>query len=477
MKRLFPILAAATLAAGCAVTPPVTLPVETPDEFLFARKGDTTLVIGAEWWEIFGDTTLNNLIAAALENNRDLLSAASKIEQARLQLGLAEASFLPQVSAGVSAEATYSTSSVTGAKAIRQQYSVMPSVSWEVSLFGAMRNSTEAARQTLLASEWGYRATRLSLAAQVAETYFKWLQYARSLEISERSMALRHEAQQKIDTMYYYGFSSAVDFEQARAMTATAAADIPSYRRAMIQANMALNTLVGSTPALLPPPPQHMKGGYGGVDTGLADSLCCGNLTAAVLPDYLPAGLPSSLLERRPDVMEAWCQVEAAAAKTRLARAQRFPSFTITGQGGLSAGFITGLTAHNPFYWLASGSLTEPIFSFGKLRRNEETAFENWREAQYAYEQTVLGALADVETALAAIETYASQSERYITLLDANRRLQKMTVALYYDGMSNYLNVIDAERNLYSSQMQYIELLTEQLTAYVELYKALGGGW
>lgn len=465
----------ALLAIGCAVTPPEIVPIVTPDEYIFAHKGDTTVVMGVEWWEVFGDTTLNRLMLTAIANNKNLAIAASNVVAAQESLASVRASLAPAVDVGVSGGATYTTPSDGGRKRISQNYSLLPRVSWEVSLFGGIKSATDAAREDLLATEWGYRATRLALEAQVATTYFQWLQYARSLEISERSYALRLEAQQKTDSLYYYGFSSGVDLWQARSLTATAASDIPSYRRAMVQTNLILNTLVGGEPELLPMP-SHSRECVHSIGARL-DGLYCGHLTASPLPVYVPSGLPSSMLERRPDVMEAYHKVEAAAARTRVARANRFPSFSLTAEGGVVSSTLKGLTSKNPAYWSAAVSLTQPLIHFGELKAEELKAYEGWRQATLAYQQTSLEALSDVESALVAIATYNTEVEEYLTLLVANSRLQQMTAALYNDGLASSLNLIDAERNLYSSQLDYIALLTEQLCAYVSLYKALGGGW
>ncbi len=464
----------ATLVAACSVTPPEVVSVVTPDEYIFAQRGDTLIVVGVEWWEIFGDTTLNKLILTAIENNQDLAAALSNVEIARQTMKSVRSSLLPTLDVGVGASATYTTPSTGGKKVISESYSLLPRVNWEVALFG-VRATTDAAREEYLASEWGYRAARLALEAEVATTYFQWLQYARSLEISERSYALRLEAQQKSDSLFYYGYTSGVDLWQARSLTATAATDIPNYRRAMIQTNLVLNTLVGGEPEILPMP-THSRECEHSIGARL-DGLYCGHLTATPLPVYIPSGLPSAMLERRPDVMEAFHKVEAAAARTRVARANRLPSFALTGEGGLLSSTLKGLTSHNPACWTASLSLTQPLFHFGELRAEEKKAFEAWRVAMLNYQSVALGALSDVEKALVAIETYKVEAENYLELLTANSRLQQMTAALYNDGLASSLNLIDAERNLYSSQLDYIALLTEQLTAYVSLYKALGGGW
>ena len=473
--RATALLAALTLAVGCAVTPPEIVPIVTPDEYIFAQRGDTIVVVGVEWWEIFGDTTLNRLIVTAVENNKNLAIAASNIVAAQENLASIRASFAPSIDLGVSGSATYNTPSTGGKKSIGQNYSILPRVQWEASIFGGIKGATDAAREELLATEWGYRATRLALEAQVATTYFQWLQYARLLEISERSFALREEAQQKSDSLFYYGYTSGVDLWQARSLTATAASDIPAYRRAMLQTNLVLNTLLGGEPELLPVP-THSRECTHSLGAQL-DGLYCGHLTATPLPVCVPSGLPSSLLERRPDVMKAYHNVEAAAARTRIARANRLPSFSLTADGGVLSSTLKGLLSNNPAYWSAAVSLTQPLLYFGELRAEELKAFEAWRAAMLSYQQTSLEALKDVESALVAIDTYNQQVAKYLELLSANSRLQQMTRALYNDGLASSLDLIDAERNLYSSQLDYISLLTEQLCAYVDLYKALGGGF
>ena len=479
MKKRIHCRATALLGAmcivGCGVTPPEIIPIITPDEYIFAQRGDTIVVVGVEWWEIFGDTTLNRLMITAIENNKNLAVAASNIIEAQENLASIRASFAPSVDLGVGGSATYEAPSTGGKKSIGQSYSLLPRVKWEASILGGIKGATDAAREEMLATEWGYRAARLALEAQVATTYFQWLQYARSLEISERSFALREEAQQKSDSLFYYGYSSGVDLWQARSLTSTAASDIPAYRRAMVQANLVLNTLLGGEPELLPMP-THSRECTHSLGAQL-DGLYCGHLTASPLPVDVPSGLPSSLLERRPDVMEAYHKVEAAAARTRIARANRLPSFSLTAEGGLLSSTLKGLTSHNPAYWSAAVSLTQPILYFGELRAEELKAFEVWRQAILTYQQTSLEALSDVESALVAIATYNNQVAEYLNLLRANSRLQQMTAALYNDGLASSLNLIDAERNLYSSQLDYISLLTEQLCAYVDLYKALGGGF
>ena len=439
--------------SSCSVTLPQTSGVEIPDSYIFATptESDAYPDYIEPWWEVFGDTTLNRLITTALANNRNLAVAVSRVEQAREQIAIARAAHLPSFVGSAEAGATYPKDKP---HYIGQAYSIGATMSWEIPLFGNARLTEEAQINNYLATEWGYRATMLSLSAQVATTYFEWLQYARSLEIVRRSYALRLEAQQKIDSLHTYGFASGVDLEQARSLTATAAADIPAYERSLVQTNLALNSLIGAPPALIATAPQW----------------------EIYIPEEVGVGIPSDLLERRPDLMEAWHTMNAAAANAGLARLDRLPSIPLTASGGIASSALRELFKGNPFSWSATLSVTEPIFNFGRLRRAERIALEDYRQAALSYEQTFLSALSEVENALVAIKSYGAQTQWMESIVESNRKVSQLTDRLYFDGMSDYLNVIEAERSFYSSQLQYISLLTAQLSSYVDLYRALGSG-
>ena len=451
--KIWPLITALSLAA---CTPKFYPPqVTVPDSYLYGEgfSQDTTR-FGSSWWELFGDTTLNRLVERALENNRDAAVAASRVEEARLNLGAVRARFLPQIGIGASAEGSYS--SPTG---IVQSYAVEPTLSWEVSLFGALRNATRAARATIASTEWALRGVRLSLAAEVATAYFTLLEYERDLAIARRSFSLRLESAQLIDSMFRYGMSDGVALEQARSLVYTAQADVPLYERAVAQTRLSLDILLGQTP-------RRADDTTGGM-----------RLMSDCRPAEIPVGLPSELLERRPDIREAAWNVSQAAAEAGSARSARFPSIPLTAKGGVVSASIKGLTGADPWAWDAVGSLTLPIFGFGKLRRAEQAAVERYNQAALTYEQTVLAAFAEVEKALVAVTTYRQQVARYEELVQANGRIATMARELYRSGLSGYLDVIDAERNLYQSQMEFVDLVAQQCINYVGLCKSLGGGW
>ena len=453
MKRIIYILLA---AASCSCIGRFKSPqADVPQNYVYdsLRTTDTT-GLDTHWWTLFGDTTLNRLIDVALENNHDIASAALKVEQARLSLGVTRSQFLPQFSVDVNAKGEYAEQ--TG---IVQQYGILPTATWEISLFGALRHSTEAAKAELLATEWARRGVMLSLAAQVAETYFTLLWYENCLDISTKNYFLRRNYQAITDSLFRYGMSSAVDLRQAESLTQTAAVDIPQYRRAIAVTSLTLGTLLGQNPSAEHAYARNAAELYGS------------------LPPEIPVGLPSELLLNRPDVMQQYYDVKQTFEKMGVARAQQFPQLSLTAQGGVASSTLHGLTSSNPFVWNAAASLVEPIFMFGQKRRNFKIAELENRQAVLQYRQTVLSAIEDVESALVSIATYRTQTDEYVSLLRHNTEIQYMTRQLYDRGMTSYLEVIDAERALYSSQLEYVNILAQQFLNYVSLYKALGGGW
>lgn len=451
--RIILTLTIILLFYGCnaRLTPPR---ISIPAEYSFTDGLPTdSLGVDFAWWEEFGDSTLNNLIMRAIAGNRDLLVAASRIEQARIELGNVRSQYLPSFMFEMSAEGNY-----TRETKIEQQYTINPAVSWEIPLFGSLRNSKAAAYADLNSTKWAFRGIMLSLTAEVATSYFTLLQYRSCLETARRTYLSRQKSAALMDSMFRYGFVSAVEKQQAYSLEASAAVDIPNYERAIVQTASALNTLLGRY----------------AVDSIVESSL---SLKADKLPPTIPIGLPSSLLERRPDVLESYYAVEKAAAEVNLKRAARFPSLALTASGGVLSSTIKGLTADNPFSWSAAVKLLQPIYAFGKLKRDELSAREGYYQAIKQYEQSILQAFADVSDALSQISTYGREADRYASMVASDQRILEMSAALYRGGLNSYTDLLDAERTLYDSQMAYAEVRAQQYIAYVSLFKALGGGW
>lgn len=450
MKRIaYIILGILVFASLMSCTPQLSRPdISMPSSYAYGDSNDS-LRLSLRWWESFEDSTLNQVVDIALNRNRDLAAALSRVEAARVYIKEANAEFLPSLSLGTEAEAERTNGATT------KQFELLPTLKWEISLFGKRRNTRSSALSSYLASEWGYRAAMLSLTSEVATTLFTLSQYERSYSIAKESYELRQEATALVDSMFHHGMSDGVVLAQAKSLVFSAEIEVVKYRRALAQSRVALGVLLGDT-TLRKIPIQR------------ADLR---------LPPQIPAGLPSSLLERRPDILQSYYTMQSAAAEVGVARAERLPSITLTAEGGVITETLKDLTSAKPIGWSIAGEVAQPIFNFGRLRSAEEAAKSRYEAAMHDYEQSILEALRDVEDALLSISTFREESERTTSLVEANTKIAHMTRALYKSGLGDYLSVIDAERELYSSQIDLTQLRTQQLLNYVSLCKALGGGY
>lgn len=439
--------------AGCVKLPAPW--VSVPRDYLYGEGFDRdSLPYDVRWWERFGDTTLNRLEETALAGNLDLAEAASRVEAARKSLAVSQAAWLPSVGLELSGSGGHD----PGEGSV-EHYGIAPALSWELSLFGALRATRQEAKAAIRSSEWAFRGVVLSLTAQVATAYFTLLKYEQGFSIAEHTYALRQESAALVDSLYRYGMASGIAREQARSLVYTAKSDCEQYRRLVDQTVLSLAVLLGENPRRVD------TRGWGG------------RLKSDRLPEDIPVGLPSDLLSRRPDIMEALFEADQAAARVGLARAARFPSISLTATGGVVSSSLRGLTSGDPWTWSLGGSLVQPIFAFGKLKRQEQVARENYYEALFGYEQSILQALSEVESALVGITGNRAEIEQNRNLVAANEAVAYKTRALYRNGMSAYLDVIDAERSLYESELSLLELTAGQYLNYVSLIKALGGGW
>ena len=426
-------------------------------EYIFGRAfSSDSIHLDSDWWQMFGDTTLNRLVTRAITQNKNIEIAASRIEEARHNLTVTRSTYWPSISGTVSAEGKYESATDD----IAQTYKILPQASWELPLFGSLRHATKGAKAAIDYEVWQYRGVRLALEAEVATTYFTLLQYRQDLSIAKRSSELRREMVTLIDSLYHYGYASGVNLEQAQSLLYTAEADIPLYEKAISQTLLSLATLTGDSPEAL-------------IDVGI-------EVSRAITNDYQPydiaIGVPSDILHRRPDVMSAYYTMQQSAAAVGLTRSARLPSITISLSGGTVTDNVSKLFSSKGWVADALASLAQPIYNFGGLRRRELAAREAYKQSLLAYEQSYIEALSDVESALVAITSSREELLRYAGLVKSYRNIAVMTYALYRNGLSGYLDVIDAERSLYSSQMQFENLVAQQYINYINLCKALGGG-
>ncbi len=455
MNRISYILLA-LVAISC--NPRLSAPqLASQKEYIFGGNfSHDSIRLSGEWWQMFGDTTLNRLVIRALSQNKNIEIAVSRIEEARHNLVVTRSTYWPSISGTISAEGKYE--SVTDN--IAQTYKILPQASWELPLFGSLRHATKGAKAAIDYEVWQYRGVQLALEAEVATTYFTLLQYRQDLNIAKRSSELRREMVTLIDSLYNYGFASGVNLEQAQSLLYTAEADIPLYEKAIAQTLLSLAALTGDTPEML-------------INIGITNS-------SAITNDYQPydisIGVPSDILHRRPDVMSAYYTAQQSAAAVGLARSARLPSVTLTLFGGTATDKVSQLFSSKGWIADAMASIAQPIFNFGGLRHRELAAREAYRQSLLAYEQSYIEALSDVESALVAITSSREELLRYAGLVKSYRNISIMTYSLYRNGLSDYLDVIDAERSLYSSQMQFENLVAQQYINYINLCKALGGG-
>jgi len=456
MKKLAKIVTLMIIVSltGCAMGPDFKKPVvELPDNFRFSDS-ESKKVVNLKWWELFDDPVLYSLVVTALTDNKDLMIAASRIEEARAALGFTKADQYPRLDLEGSARAGnffgVSRSSTTDKSAY-----IAPVLSWEIDFWGKYRRSTQAARAELMASEYSLRTVQISLISEIVSTYFLLLDYHQRLKISKQTLESRLYSLDIIQKRFDKGIIPEIDLNQAQIQKEIAAGAIPLYQRLIANTENALSILMGKFP--------------GEIKTG-------DDLNQQTIPPDIPGGIPSSILERRPDIAEAMYLLEAQTARIGVAQALRFPSITLTGLFGVASAELSSISTDGDI-WSVGGGLFGPLFDFKKNIQRVEIEKERTQQALYRYENRVLFAFREVSDALNDIQTYKKQIatvERKLKAAENAARLSKMR---YDKGVTSYLEVLDTERTLFDVGLELSELKQQFYNAYVGLYKALGGGW
>lgn len=454
-KNSIKILASTVfLAAGCAAGPDFKPPgMNLPASYsTTAVLSDTKTDL--DWWQLFDDPVLETLVTTALKNNRDVQTAMSRVTEAEAALGYFRADQYPRLD--VEGGATTG-NFVTGARTESTDISahIAPVLRWELDFWGKYSRASEAARASLMASEYGLRALQLRLVADVAGTYYQLLNYRQQLAISRETMASRQKSLDIIQMRYDQGTIPEIDLNQAQIQKDNAAMAIPSYQRMISKTENALSILLGRFPEVM----ENV-----------------GKLDNRTVPPAIPAGIPSSLLDRRPDIMQAMYALHAQTARIGIAEAMRFPSISLTGLLGVSSSELSSVTSEGVI-WSVSGGLFAPIFNSGKYRRQVAVERERTRQALLNYENAVLNAFRDVEDALVEVHTYQRQVATSEKKLQAAQNAKELSLERYDKGVTSYLEVLESDRTLFSVALEASELKQLHLNAYVKLYKALGGGW
>jgi multidrug efflux system outer membrane protein len=451
-------VAVALSLLGCSVGPNYTRPpLVTPASFRGAlppARASSASLADQRWWEVFADEHLQYLIGSALAHNQDVRIAAARVLEAEARLGVTRSAQLPTVSAQLSAQGDRRLPDPANSSGT--DYFAGVSAAWEVDFWGKFRRASEAARADMLASEWGRRASIQSLIGQVATGYFVLRALDRQLHIAERAAAARRESLHLTERREQSGQSSRLDVHQARELVQLAEGERIDLARRIEQQENLISTLVGRNP--------------GPIVRGLS-------VSEQRLPGELPAGIPSALLERRPDVQVAEQQLVSANAQIGVARAELFPQLTLTGSGGVASGALLSLFTSPVALLNAAGSLVQPIFNGGRLRGEVLAADARTQQAALAYQRTVLQALREVSDSLVGCrqnrELFASREE----LLHSANQARALIEMRYQNGTSSYLEVLDGDTRLLGAEFSLVDARLGVLLSYVELYRALGGGW
>jgi multidrug efflux system outer membrane protein len=457
------VLAAAALgAAACSFAPAYRRPdAGVPPSYRFAKPEEATSFADLPWWEIFKDPALQGLIKEALAANQDLALAVARVDEARANVGIAKADLYPQISAGVtgaygkpiSEKITEGTGLPSGYKAY---YSASANASWELDLWGRVRNSRDAAFADLLATEDGRRAVVLSLVAGVAQAYLELRALDLQLEIARSNTQLRQGTLSLFETRARGGVASDLEVNQARSDLSVTQAAIPQTEMLIAQKEHAICVLLGRSPGPIP--------------RGRA-------LTDTPVAPELPLGVPAQLLERRPDVLAAEQGVIAAGKRIGVAVANRLPALSLTGFIALDARTVPDVFTPGALAWSAGAGLLAPIFQGGRLASAEEATRAVLQESIASYRKAVESALRDVADAFAGATKLRDVRAAYETQVKATTAASKLAIARYEGGVSSYLEVLDAHRRLYEAQLNLASAQRDELTSVVQLYAALGGGW
>jgi outer membrane protein, multidrug efflux system len=455
MRRLVLALLS-VLLVSCAMGPDYTRPkVSSPESFRMAADGETKSIANLPWWELLRDEELQKMVRIALKENKDLMAAVASVEEFQARLGTARIDFIPQISATGNAPALgrLTIVNIPGFPTPSSYYG-QGNLSWELDFWGRVRRANEAARADLLAREENRRAVILELVSGVAQAYFDLRQLDMQLDIARRTFLAWEESVRIGRARLRQGLTNKLDLDQFEAERANAAARTAELERLMIQKENELSVLLGRNPA------QIARGR---------------SLTEQVMPPAVPAGLPSELLQRRPDVLQAEQQLAAATARIGVAKAERFPKITLTGLLGLASPQLSSLGSGD--FGVAGLGLAGPVLNAQTLGFQQQAVEAQARQAVAQYEQTILVAFREVEDALVAVRKTRDQTLAQEEQVTALRSALHLADLRYKGGLANYLDVLIAQRGLFDAELSLTATRGLHLVSIVQLYKALGGGW
>ncbi len=462
------VMAAMCLAlfAGCAVGPNYQPPkANLPSHWTAPLAGGETNASAdlAAWWKNFSDTNLNSLMETAVQSNLTLRIAESRVREARAERGVVAGSLWPSIGSSASySRNRWGQNSFPplppGTALDYNAYNANFDAAWELDVFGGTRRAVESANAEVGAAEYGRRDVLVSLLAEVARNYIGARAYQQRLAITRQNIQVQQEILDLTSNRFENGLSSDLDVQQATALLTATEAEVPSLETGFDQSVRHLAVLLGQAPGALQDEMSVEK-------------------PIPLTPPTVPAGLPSDLLQRRPDVQRAERELAAATARIGVAKADLFPKFSLTGIAGLQT-----ISAGNWFdyasrYWSAGPTVQWEIFEAGSIRANVRVQNARQEQALDTYEQTVLVALEDAENALTAYAREQTRRESLSQSVQANEQALELSTQLYNNGLADFLHVLDSERSLYAAQDALVKSDQTVSLNLVQLYKALGGGW
>ena len=409
-----------------------------------------------KWWEVFEDKELQGLIRTALKNNYDVRIAAARVLEAQAQLGITRADQLPSLGVGgnITSIRNPKIGPIPGYEITQGQVSA--SAAWNLDFWGRYRRATESARAILLANEWAQKEVMATLVANLASSYFQLRQLDLELEISNRTLSSRQDSLELTKTLEQHGINSLLDVRQSEQLVYTAASEVPDLERQIAQEENAISVLLGNNP--------------GDIPRGL-------KLTEQPHAPEVPVGLPSALLERRPDIREAEQNLIAANAQIGVARSAYFPQISLTANAGFESAALTNLFTGPAGVWTLAGNLTQPIFEGGRLKSGVRLAEAQHEQLLLTYQQAIQGAFRDVANALVAYRKNREFRIQQQHLVESAQDAARLSEVRFKAGTTDYLEVLTNETNSFSAELALAQAQGNELNALVQLYQALGGGW
>ena len=461
MRRSLPWLVVLFALAGCKLGPDYKrAPIDAPPTYRFEDK-DATDLVNTAWWEQFKDPVMNDLIKSALAENKDVKIAAARVDEFLGKYGVSRSQMFPQVGANANAANQRATQSAlpaplpAGVDPQYSSYQATLSASWEIDVWGKIRRLNEAARADLLATEEGRRATILTLVASVATAYINLSDLDRQLEIATATAKSRAESVVVFEKRFKGGVVSEMQLAQSQSEYEATVASIPPLQIQIAQQESALSVLLGRNPG----------------------PIIRGRPLAQLELPAVPAGIPSELLERRPDLRQAEQNLIAANARIGAAKALYFPTISLTALFGNVSADLSSLFSGSTRVWSFAGDLSVPIFTAGSIAGVVKQTEAQQQQALLQYQKSIQSAFKEVEDALVLLQRSREQVASQGRQVEALRTYARLARRRYDSGYTSYIEVLDAERSLFNAELSYAQTQGTIFTSLVGLYKAMGGGW